>query len=192
MLEENKSGVEHVLEEGKIVLPDQQPGKGSSEETLAKKLTKENEEMRARQEKYDEIISQLRYKVETESKGLESLKARESGKSGEDKELKSHFLSCIEEVRKDIVRRNVATARQVKTARPIKERALLHTDRSAQSNLLNPKLSNFTAGDKRKVIKMLLGNETVLRKIYDVLFTKTSRSPAAVFSSSSKKPIAHI
>jgi hypothetical protein len=78
-------------------------------------------------------------------------------------------------VRKEIVRRNVVTARQVKTARPLKERVGLYTDRTAQGSVFNPKLSNFTAGDKRKVIKMLLGNEVVLKKIYDALFSNQGR-----------------
>ena len=80
----------------------------------------------------------------------------------------------------------MVTARQVKTARALKERTGLYTDRTVQSNVFNPKLSNFTAGDKRKVIKMLLGNEVVLRKVYDALFVKEGKS-VRVFTSSDTK-----
>ena len=170
-------------------MPEERFGASTTEEAIIEKISKENKELKEKQEKYHDIIVQLKRKLETESKGLKEVKTKELNKGCEDTELKDHFLNCIEEIRKDIIKRNVISARQVKTARPIKGRLPFQTSRegsAAEDNIYMPKLSNFTAGDKRRVIKMLLGNEAVLMKIYEALFTKGGKNPVTTLPNSNK------
>ena len=70
-------------------------------------------------------------------------------------DLEEFFLQCIEEVRKDIMKR----------------RAITHNQTMKHATKQN-KLEEFTSTDKRKVIELLLSNESVLCFLYEKLFPK--------------------
>ena len=67
------------------------------------------------------------------------------------------FLECVEEVRKDIVRRKATTIG-------------LHGD--LNGTLKKHGKGHFTATDKRKVLDLLLSNENVLLFLYEKLFPR--------------------
>ena len=90
-------------------------------------------------------------------------------------ELEEFFLQCIEEVRKDIVKRKSLAAAQKKNVLRSASRGSLAKG-SVDDDLPSAKLDQFTATDKRKVIELLMSNENVLLFLYEKLFPATNLS----------------
>jgi hypothetical protein len=81
-------------------------------------------------------------------------------------EMEDLFLQCVDEVRRDIVKRRGVTL--------AKNGGKLDPDVN-----LKIKTSHFTGTDKKNVIDLLLSNENVLLFIYDKLFPRTSKTYSA-------------
>ena len=83
-------------------------------------------------------------------------------------ELKEFFLACIEEVRKDILKRRMRSfSYQSKSNRILPK---VGSERFFKSKEADVRLNNFTETDKKKVIEMMISNERVLTFLYDQLF----------------------
>lgn len=70
-----------------------------------RKLAKENAELKERELKYVDTIKHLKSSIDVEKKHARSLKADKVNFLTQRNELEEFFLQCIEEVRKDIVKR---------------------------------------------------------------------------------------
>jgi len=72
----------------------------------------ENREMKMREDRYEETIRHLRNQMELVKKSSVKLK-RDKVKFSQDKtDLEEFFLSCIEEVKKDILKRRALSRSQ--------------------------------------------------------------------------------
>jgi len=175
--------------EGQLALPDEVKKHESiqQEEDQIRKIQKENDDYKSKQSKYEEIISQLKHRLENEKKSLKDIKSKTAyGQGFEKLEIKEQFLNCIEEIRKEVSRRRVQNSKTQKIAKAMENRSGLMTSKSNKKTAFSPmspiaddtesrpKLNSFTAGDKRKVVEMLLSNESVLMKIYENLYTNNS------------------
>ena len=74
-----------------------------------RKLVQENAELKEREVKYAETIRHLKNTIDSEKKNARSLRAEKVNFMMQRNELEEFFLQCIEEVRKDIVKRKSIT-----------------------------------------------------------------------------------
>ncbi len=87
-------------------------------------------------------------------------------------ELENFFLACIEEVRKDILKRK-STSATYSNKKPNMKKSNSSRDledNSPYASASHPKLEDYTATDKRRVIELLMSNENVLLFLYEKLF----------------------
>jgi hypothetical protein len=68
-------------------------------------VVSENAELKEREMKYAETIRHLKNQIDAEKKNAKSLRADKVNFMMQRNELEEFFLQCIEEVRKDIVKR---------------------------------------------------------------------------------------
>eukprot|EP00743_Colponemidia_sp_Colp-15_P003311 GILK01003576.1.p1 GENE.GILK01003576.1~~GILK01003576.1.p1 ORF type:complete len:525 (+),score=74.49 GILK01003576.1:89-1663(+) len=121
--------------------------------------------------RYVEIISHLKGQLEQEKKNVRILKAAKSTFVSEKNELEEFFLQCVEEVRKEIMKRRARSSAHRLSA-PVSR-----NQRHPASEM--PQLDEFTAADRRRVIELLLSNEDVLIFLYERLFPhRATSSPA--------------
>ena len=87
-------------------------------------------------------------------------------------ELEEFFVECVEEVRKDIVRRrNQSAAYSIKKNVNSKKHTTSKTIENKNDNDdSDTRLDQYTATDKKKVIELLMSNENVLLFLYEKLF----------------------
>lgn len=111
------------------------------------------------------------YKVqlEAERKLNRDLKTEKTNFYSRRNELEELFLKCVEETRRDIERRRAVTL-----ARNNNLNSVLHKTSGKFDDSLETAVKNeqFTAGDKRKVLELLLSNENVLLFLYEKLFPR--------------------
>ena len=69
----------------------------------------ENAELKDKEVKYVETIRHLKNQIDCEKKNARSLRAEKVNFIMQRNELEEFFLQCIEEVRKDIVKRKTIT-----------------------------------------------------------------------------------
>jgi hypothetical protein len=166
----DKKPIVEAYPEGRIELRD--GAVGGMEAQLLDVAMKQHDELASKESKYHEIIAQLQHHLEAEKKVLRDLRGQKTHDNFEKSELREQFLNCIEEVRKDIVRRRVQTAADTKLRKTFQSRAdtaaarrkdLRSTWRptapmyGTQRNLPpqvedsdpRPKLGSFTARDRR-------------------------------------------
>lgn len=107
--------------------------------------------------KYNESIKHLKNTLDNERKKFKQVSAQQSSMFFVKSDLETLFLSCVEEVRKDITRRKVQNytdqkySKRAKTSHP-EERP------------------SMTPSDKRKILELLISNEEVLIMLYEKLF----------------------
>lgn len=75
-----------------------------------RKIVRENAELKEREVKYAETIRHLKNQIDSEKKNARSLRADKVNFMMQRNELEEFFLQCIEEVRKDIVKRRSITS----------------------------------------------------------------------------------
>ena len=76
---------------------------------------------------------------------------------------------CVDETRKDIERRRAVTFSRHRNLNSSLHKMSSKKDDSLESAIKN---EQFTAGDKRKVLELLLSNENVLLFLYEKLFPR--------------------
>ena len=143
------------------------------------KLVRENAELKDKEMKYIETIRHLKNQNDVEKKQMRSLRAEKVNFMAQRNELEEFFLQCIEEVRKDIIKRKSIT-QQSKigggNTKSMKKSTSSHSIGIKSTDDYQAKLDHYTATDKRKVIELLMSNENVLLFLYEKLFPATSVS----------------
>jgi superfamily I DNA and/or RNA helicase len=112
-----------------------------------------------------EAILSLQRQLKAEQRTMRQLKSAKSNYLLERGELEEFFLDCIENVRKDVLRRRL----------------------KANPSTREVKLEQFTESDKRKVIELLVSDERVLLMVHDRIFP-TSKPSSAAFTPSKMLP----
>lgn len=74
------------------------------------RIVKENAELKAKEHKYVETINHLKSQIDLEKKNTRTLRADKVNFMMQRNELEEFFLQCIEEVRKDIVKRRAISS----------------------------------------------------------------------------------
>ena len=133
--------------------------------------------MQSIETRFNAICKELRSKVERERKKrikAESIKVNDATQKNE---LETIFVDCIEEVRKDIMKRRLKTEIQNKKRfKPIDkdsqeakefEESLLKLAQLAKNKI---KITEFTPIDRCNLLDLFVNNEKTLLKIYEACF----------------------
>lgn len=147
-----------------------------SKEDIRDEITKY---VQALETNYMDTIKELKLTVEKERMKSRKVTAERVNENTEKNELESLFVDCIEEVRKDIMKRRLkneiynkkfqqasAAGKNSDEAREFEESLL----RLAQLAKNKVKLSDFTVRDKCNLLDLFVNNEKTLLKIYEALF----------------------
>ena len=126
---------------------------------------------------YTDAIRDLKSIIEKEKKSAKKVVADRVNMSTERNELESLFIECIEEVRKEIMKRRLKNEiynrkkfqKLDKSSEEAKEfeESLLKLAQLAKNRV---KASDFTLKDKSHILDLFVNNERTLLKIYEALF----------------------
>ena len=126
---------------------------------------------------YTDAIRDLKTIIDKEKKQAKKVVADRINMSTERNELESLFIECIEEVRKEIMKRRLKNEiynrkkfQQLdKSSEEAKEfeESLLRLAQLAKNRV---KVSDFTSKDKSHILDLFVNNERTLLKIYEALF----------------------
>ena len=126
---------------------------------------------------YTDAIRDLKSIIDKEKKTSKKVVADRINMSTERNELESLFIECIEEVRKEIMKRRLKNEiynrkkfQQLdKSSEEAKEfeESLLRLAQLAKNRV---KVSDFTSKDKSHILDLFVNNERTLLKIYEALF----------------------
>lgn len=115
------------------------------------------------EERYEERMGRLKTEIKEEKKRILSTSVQHSSNYFEKSELEVLFLSCVDEVRKEVIKRRTQNLFAQKYSKRSPSPGRL--DRNA-----------LTSADKRKVLELLVSNEKVLILIFEKLFPHKSLS----------------
>eukprot|EP00347_Sterkiella_histriomuscorum_P023615 403333985 len=126
---------------------------------------------------YNDTIKELKIQIEREKNKLRLNQAEKVNNNTEKNELESLFVDCIEEVRKDIMKRRLKNEiynkkkfqqieKNSEEAREFEE-SLLRLASLAKNRI---KITDFTVRDKCNLLDLFVNNEKTLLKIYEALF----------------------
>lgn len=113
--------------------------------------------MEAQESKFHESVKHYKSIIENEKKKIINLNAQKNNAFVQKSDLEGLFLECVEEVRKEVLRRRAKSLLQQKFPRK---------SGSAQRE----RKDLFTPSDKRKILELLISNEQVLVHLYEKLF----------------------
>jgi len=113
--------------------------------------------MEAQESKFHESVKHYKSIIENEKKKIINLNAKKNNAFVQKSDLEGLFLECVEEVRKEVLRRRAKSLLQQKFPRK---------SGSAQRE----RKDLFTPSDKRKILELLISNEQVLVHLYEKLF----------------------
>ena len=126
---------------------------------------------------YTDAIRDLKAIIDKEKKQAKKVVADRINMSTERNELESLFIECIEEVRKEIMKRRLKNEiynrkkfqKLDKSSEEAKEfeESLLKLAQLAKNRV---KVSDFTSKDKAHILDLFVNNERTLLKIYEALF----------------------
>jgi len=133
---------------------------------------------------YTDAIRDLKAIIDREKKASKKVVADKINMSTERNELESLFIECIEEVRKDIMKRRLKNEiynrkkfqKLDKSSEEAKEfeESLLRLAQLAKNRV---KVSDFTPKDKSHILDLFVNNERTLLKIYEALFPHRAANP---------------
>jgi len=112
--------------------------------------------MTTQEHKFHEALRHLQNTLDLERRRMKSANALKSSAIMEKSELEGLFLECVDEVRKEVMRRRAKSI--LRTKYPLKT-----------AGAQKPQ-ENFTPNDKRKILELLISNEQVLVFLYEKLF----------------------
>ena len=126
---------------------------------------------------YTDAIRDLKSIIDREKKSAKKVVADRINMTTERNELESLFIECIEEVRKEIMKRRLKNEiynrkkfqKLDKSSEEAKEfeESLLKLAQLAKNRV---KVSDFTSKDKAHILDLFVNNERTLLKIYEALF----------------------
>jgi predicted nucleotidyltransferase len=144
---------------------------------------------------YTDAIRDLKSIIDREKKVSKKVVAERINMSTERNELESLFIECIEEVRKEIMKRRLKNEiynrkkfQQLdKSSEEAKEfeESLLRLAQLAKNRV---KVGDFTSKDKAHILDLFVNNERTLLKIYEALFPHRA-APAAQSSMQPQQPM---
>jgi len=113
--------------------------------------------MEAQESKFHESVKHYKSIIENEKKKIINLNAQKNNAFVQKSDLEGLFLECVEEVRKEVLRRRA--------------KSLLHQKFPRKSGSAQRERKDlFTPSDKRKILELLISNEQVLVHLYEKLF----------------------
>jgi len=132
-------------------------------------LSLEVSDLKLKVDDRDSQIYELRGKLELERKNARWTKTDKVKRVMERNDLEEFFVECVEEVRKDVIRRRTASAGYSvkKNMRKSTSSKMIEIPKEDEQE---PRLDQYTATDKKKVIELLISNENVLLFLYEKLF----------------------
>ena len=113
--------------------------------------------MSNQEQKFHEALRHVQNTLDTERRKIKSANALKSSAIMEKSELEGLFLECVDEVRKEVMRRRAKSI--MKTKYPLKTQSAV-----------KERKETFTPNDKRKILELLIANEQVLVFLYEKLF----------------------
>ena len=126
-----------------------------------------------------ETIKDMKMQIDREKLKARKYQADKVNENTEKNDLESLFVDCIEEVRKDIMKRRLKNEiynkkkmiqqqieKNSEEAREFEE-SLLRLAQLAKNKI---KLADFTIRDKCNLLDLFVNNEKTLLKIYEALF----------------------
>lgn len=133
--------------------------------------------MQALETNYNETIKELKIAIEREKNRTRKTISEKVNTNSDKNDLESLFVDCIEEVRKDIMKRRLKNEiynkkkfqqieKNSEEAREFEE-SLLRLAQLAKNRI---KISDFTLRDKCNLLDLFVNNEKTLLKIYEALF----------------------
>jgi hypothetical protein len=126
---------------------------------------------------YNETIRNLKEDLNRERQKIKKLSFEKVAEVTEKNQLEGLFVECIEEVRKDIMKRRLKNEilnkkkfqqieKNTEEAREF-EQSLLKLASLAKNRV---KISDFTNKDKTNLLDLFVNNERTLLKVYEILF----------------------
>eukprot|EP01017_Pseudomicrothorax_dubius_P041847 TRINITY_DN6754_c0_g2_i1.p1 TRINITY_DN6754_c0_g2~~TRINITY_DN6754_c0_g2_i1.p1 ORF type:complete len:310 (+),score=83.77 TRINITY_DN6754_c0_g2_i1:431-1360(+) len=109
-----------------------------------------------------ETITHLRNQMERAKKEIKQLKAEKMSLQAQRSEYEDFLVVCVEEVKKDIVKRKAMIAQQEAATRGVQPEGPREEG--------NVDMKNFTFQDKKKVVEMILSNEAILDELHTIIF----------------------
>ena len=130
--------------------------------------------MQALETHYTEALRQAKTQAEKAALRLKQLRGQQSLARAEKTETEALFVECVEEVRKEVMRRRLRTEialkkkelRKEQEAREFEE-SLLRLAALAKHKI---KFADLTATDKYNLLDLFVNNEKILVKMYEALF----------------------
>lgn len=127
---------------------------------------------------YMETIKELRGGIDRERLRTRKATADKVNETTEKNELESLFVDCIEEVRKDIMKRRLKNDIYSKKLQTVNSQKNSEEAREFEQSLLKlsqltknrVKLTDFTVRDKCMLLDLFVNNEKTLLRIYEALF----------------------
>jgi hypothetical protein len=134
--------------------------------------------VKALETNYTETIKELRFQNDRLVKKFKKNQGVKVNQTTEKNDLESLFVECIEDVRKDIMKRRlkneIVTRKKNTITAPINdsdakafEESLIKLASLAKNKI---KMSDFTSKDRFNVLDLFVNNEKTLIKIYEALF----------------------
>lgn len=112
--------------------------------------------MTSQEHKFHESLRHLQNTLDLERRRMKSANAFKSSAIMEKSELEGLFLECVDEVRKEVMRRRA--------------KSIMRTKYPLKSTGPQKPQDSFTPNDKRKILELLISNEQVLVFLYEKLF----------------------
>lgn len=112
-------------------------------------------------------IDKLETQLAAERRAVKALRAKAVSDSTQRADLERFFVRCIDDVKREVSRRRMkASSRGAHS-------------RGAADDVGEPGLSDFTATDRRRVIRRLLSDDYVLQMLHSMVFGGDSAPPSA-------------
>ena len=129
---------------------------------------------------YMEIVQELKNTLNKERNQQRKTNGEQANAVADRSELEAVFVSCIEEVRKDIMKRRLKTelvnkksATETSVEAKQFEESLMRLVQLAKNKV---KIKDFTQKDKYNLLDLFVNNEKTLLKIYEALFPQKQLS----------------
>ena len=125
---------------------------------------------------YRALVERLESQLQSERRMVKQLRAHAVATSSQRSELEGFFVKCIADIKKDVSRRRTKANQRSAKTRPgaASPAASGRFDRdfgdTAGSRADSPTLDDFTATDRRKVIRRLLSDDYVLQMLHQMIF----------------------
>lgn len=145
-----------------------------------------------RERQYQEQIYRLKQQLKMEKRRSRQLRATTTDGDSRRNELEEFFLQAIEDVRRAITRRKAKAAQLSSKQHSQHKRQRGHKRHGngigREASGLPLSLKDFTATDRRTVMEQLLGNEKVIRFVYENVFPASLNGAADEGATSSRTP----